>query len=240
MDELEELILNSAAKINIKLDKNMLKQFKEYKTLLLEWNKRINLTSILDEKEIILKHFIDSISVLNNIKIDDNASIIDVGTGAGFPGIPIKIVKPNYNITLLDSLNKRVKFLNTAIEKLELNNINTIHGRAEVLGREDSLREKFDIAVSRAVSNLSTLCEYTLPFVKVGGCFISFKGPNVKEEIECASNSINALGGRVNDIIFVNIPETDIKHSLIVITKVSQTCIKYPRSTSKIKRNPIL
>lgn len=240
MNNLEKLLVNSATNIGIDIDISMVNQFMQYKDLLLYWNNNINLTSIIEEKEIILKHFIDSISPLKYLDTKGDLSIIDVGTGAGFPGVPIKIVKPNYNVTLLDSLNKRIKFLDIVIKDLKLKNIYSIHGRAEDYGKKEDLREKFDIAVSRAVSNLATLCEYNLPFVKLGGTFISFKGPEINSEIKDAYKAIKALGGIVDDIKYVNIPETDIKHSLIFITKVSQTSFKYPRSLSKIKRNPII
>lgn len=239
--DLEELLISSADKFNIEIDENMLSQFMLYKDLILEWNKNINLTAIVDEREIILKHFIDSLSIIDSFEKDkENLSIIDIGTGAGFPGIPIKIVKPSYEIILLDSLNKRVKFLNIVIEELKLDKIKAMHGRAEDFGRDIDLREKFDIATSRAVANLSVLCEYALPFVNVGGEFIAFKGPEVEEEIESASKAIATLGGALKDIKYINIPETDIKHSLVIVSKISQIPAKYPRNSNKIKTSPII
>ena len=238
---LEELLISSAEKFKINIDENMLKQFMIYKKLLLEWNKNVNLTAIVDDREIILKHFVDSLSIIETFENNEkDLSIIDIGTGAGFPGIPIKIVKPNYEIALLDSLNKRVKFLNTVTEDLGLAKIKCIHGRAEDAGKDINLREKFDVATCRAVANMSVLCEYALPFVKVGGEFIAFKGAEVEEEIKNASKAIKYLGGALKDIKYINIPETDIKHSLIIISKIEQTSAKYPRNSNKVKANPII
>jgi len=236
---LEELLINSAKRFNVDIDRDMSKKFMMYKDLILDWNNRVNLTAIVDEREIILKHFIDSISIIENFD-NDAKSIVDIGTGAGFPGIPIKIVKPDYDITLLDSLNKRVKFLDAVTEDLGLTKIQSIHTRAEDAARDDFLREEFDIATSRAVANMSILCEYALPFVKVGGEFLAFKGPEVEEEIKSANKAIKELGGELKDIKYINIPETDIKHSIIIVSKIRQTPAKYPRNSNKIKSNPII
>lgn len=237
---LEKLLISSANKFNVEITKPMVIQFMRYKELILQWNKNINLTAITDEKEIILKHFIDSITVVQKLQKNNNLSIIDIGTGAGLPGIPIKIVKPNYKVTLLDSLNKRIKFLETVIEELKLTNIEAIHGRSEDYGKNINFRENYDIAISRAVANMSTLCEYTLPFVNVGGSFIALKGASVEKELEIASKAINILGGTIKDINYINIPNTDIKHSIVTISKISHTPSKYPRNPSKIKISPII
>lgn len=237
---LEKLLINSAKEFNVDITEPMANQFMRYKDLILEWNNNINLTAITDEKEIIIKHFIDSISVVENLGKSNDLSIIDVGTGAGLPGIPLKIVKPNYKVTLLDSLNKRIKFLQAVIDDLGLTNMEAIHGRSEDYGQNIKLRENYDIAISRAVANMSTLCEYTLPFVKVGGSFIALKGPSVEEEIQSASKAIEILGGKIKDINYINLPSTDIKHSIVTISKISHTPAKYPRNPSKIKTNPII
>jgi len=231
------LLIESAAQLGLEITPAMQSQFVQYKQLMIDYNKRINLTAILDEKEIVLKHFIDSVSVHGFIK--DGMSVIDVGTGAGLPGIPIKIVNPQANVTLLDSLNKRIIFLNEVIKTLELENISAIHGRAEDVAKESNFRENFDIATSRAVAQLYTLAEYCLPFVKVGGKFLAFKGQNIEDELESAKDIIDILGARVSEVKYIKIPFTDIKHSIIVIDKINQTPAKYPRKPNKIKKSPI-
>jgi 16S rRNA (guanine527-N7)-methyltransferase len=182
----------------IDLNDSQYKKFDKYMDLLIEWNKNINLTAITDKEEIVLKHFADSLSICKYF--NNNDKVIDIGTGAGFPGIPLKIYNNTLNITLLDSLNKRVIFLNNVIDELELNTITAIHGRAEELGRNIEYREKYDKAVSRAVANLSTLLEYVMPFVKEGGEFICMKGPNIEEEIKNAKNALKELGGSIERI----------------------------------------
>lgn len=236
--DLNDLLISSveSLNLNIELTDKMLKQFITYKDKILEWNKNINLTAIIDEKDIILKHFIDSISILKVINLNNkNISLIDIGTGAGFPGIPVKIVNPSLKLTLVDSLNKRIKFLNHIIDSLELENVVAIHSRAEDLGKDSLFRENFDIATSRAVANMKVLCEYNLPFVKVGGKFIALKGPNINDELLEAKENIKLLGGEIEDIKYINIPKTDIKHTLIIVNKIHQTNTKYPRKSGKIK-----
>lgn len=236
--DLNDLLISSVEflNLNIELTDKMLKQFITYKDKILEWNKNINLTAIIDEKDIILKHFIDSISILKVINLNNkNISLIDIGTGAGFPGIPVKIVNPSLKLTLVDSLNKRIKFLNHIIDSLELENVVAIHSRAEDLGKDSLFRENFDIATSRAVANMKVLCEYNLPFVKVGGKFIALKGPNINDELLEAKENIKLLGGEIEDIKYINIPKTDIKHTLIIVNKIHQTNTKYPRKSGKIK-----
>lgn len=236
--DLNDLLISSVESLNLNIDltDKMLKQFITYKDKILEWNKNINLTAIIDEKDIILKHFIDSISILKVIDLNNkNISLIDIGTGAGFPGIPVKIVNPSLKLTLVDSLNKRIKFLNHIIDSLELENVVAIHSRAEDLGKDSLFRENFDIATSRAVANMKVLCEYNLPFVKVGGKFIALKGPNINDELLEAKENIKLLGGEIEDIKYINIPKTDIKHTLIIVNKIHQTNTKYPRKSGKIK-----
>lgn len=237
---LEKLLYDSCKKIDIDLTDKQINQFIEYKNMLIEWNKKFNLTAITDEKEIILKHFIDCLAISEGADLSRNKKIIDVGTGAGFPGVPIKIAFPEVQITLLDSLNKRITFLEELSKKLELDNVKCIHSRAEDGGNNNEFRETFDLCISRAVANLSALCEYCLPFVKVGGSFISMKGPDVLEELNSAKNAISILGGNIIEVKTVNIPETDIIHSLVIIKKVKPTPTKYPRKAGKVKKEPII
>jgi len=229
---IREFLEQTANSIGVNLNSTQLEQFLTYKDLLLEHNKNVNLTAITEEKEVILKHFIDSLLLTLPFE-QEKKSIIDIGTGAGFPGIPLKIANIPYNITLLDSLNKRVIFLNEVIDKLGLTGIRAIHGRAEDLGHDKELREQFDIAVSRAVAELPVLCELCLPFVKVGGVFVSYKGPKVMEEINDAKPAISALGAEIVEMKQVLIPETDMQRNLVFFRKINPTDLKYPRSPKK-------
>lgn len=212
--------------------------FEKYMAILLEWNEKFNLTSITDPREIEIKHFEDSLSLFETGLISNNERVIDIGSGAGFPGIPIKIKNPKLKITLLDSLNKRVGFLNHVISELGLKDIKAIHGRAEELARDMGFREKYDIATARAVSNLSTLLEYSLPFVKVGGHFIAMKGSNINEEVESSRNALRELKGSIIEIKKISLPP-DITHHLIVIRKEGMLSKKYPRGQGKPKKNPL-
>lgn len=230
-------IMELSKKIDINISEIQVEKFNEYMQLLLEWNKKINLTAITDESEIILKHFIDSLTVLKYVK--DNNKIIDVGTGAGFPGIPLAIMNLNIDISLLDSLNKRINFLNEVSNKLELKNIKTIHGRAEDFGKNKETREKFDIAVSRAVANMTTLAEYLLPFVKVGGYAICMKGPNIEEELDKAKFAIKELGGIIEKVDNFNLPDSDIERNIVIIKKISNTPNRYPRKAGTPSQSPM-
>ena len=212
-------------------------QFEKYKNLLLEWNEKINLTAITEEDDIILKHFIDSMTILKNI--DENSSIVDVGTGAGFPGIPIKIANPSINVTLVDSLNKRLIFLEEVIRQLDLKNIKTVHSRAEEFGQNKNYREKFDVATSRAVANLSVLVEYLLPLVKVGGKCICMKGSDIQEELQNSKEAIKTLGGQIDKVEEFTLPNSDIKRNIVVISKIKQTPNKYPRKPGVPSKNPL-
>lgn len=223
--------------INIKLDEKQVTGFYKYMNLLLEWNEKINLTAITEVDDIIIKHFIDSITALKYI--ENGSKIIDVGTGAGFPGIPLAIINPNLKITLMDSLNKRIIFLNEVIKKLEIKNIETIHGRAEEFGKNGKYREKYDIAISRAVANMSTLSEYLIPFVKENGKCIYMKGPEIEEELESAKYAINELGGKIQSIEKMKLPKTDIKRNIIIVKKVQKTNIKYPRKSGTPAKEPL-
>ena len=213
----KEMNINLMA-LNLKLDDSQIKNFYDFMNLLIEKNKVMNLTGITEPKEVILKHFIDSLTVLKYINENDN--IIDVGTGAGFPGIPLKIAENSLEITLLDSLNKRINFLNELIEKINLNKVKTIHGRAEDFGQDFKYREKYDVAVSRAVAPLNVLLEYMLPFVKVGGKCICMKGPNSEEEINDSKKAISILGGEIERVEKYKIDDND--RCLVVINKVKK------------------
>ncbi len=208
--------------------------------LLLDWNGKMNLTAITDEKEIIIKHFLDSASCLKIEGVSEAKRMIDVGTGAGFPGLPLRILGSNGEWVLADSLGKRVNFLWEVIDKLELPGISAIHSRAEELGRDSVLRESFDLVVSRAVANLAVLSEYCLPLVSVGGLFLSMKGPKADKEIEDAEYAIKLLGGIVKDRILIKNPYMESQHEIIVIEKVSETPEKYPRKPGTPSKKPIL
>ena len=232
-DKLKEI----SKQIDINLNEKQLEQFKKYMDLLLEWNEKINLTAITEEDEVILKHFVDSMTVLKYI--DNGASIVDVGTGAGFPGIPVSIAKDSVNVILVDSLNKRINFLQEVISQIDLKNIKAIHSRAEEFGQNKEHREKYDISVSRAVANLSVLVEYLLPLVKVGGKCICMKGSEVEEEITNAKFAIKELGGKIEFVDEFCLPGTDIKRNIIVIRKEKETPKKYPRKSGTPSKQPL-
>ncbi len=214
-------------------------KFDTYYRMLIEWNEKINLTAITEEREAALKHFVDCISAFKSEKIKADSKIIDVGTGAGFPGLPLKIFDESLNVTLMDSLNKRISFLNEVINALDLENIETVHSRAEDLGKNKDYREKYDLCISRAVANLATLSELCLPFVKVGGYFISMKGPKALDELSDAKKAIKLMGGEFEEIKNYAIDETDFDHNLVIIKKVSSTPSKYPRNAPKPSKEPI-
>lgn len=213
--------------------------FLKYFELLIDWNEKINLTAITEEYDVATKHFLDCLAIFEHIEFKKGASVIDVGTGAGFPSIVMGIARDDLKITMLDSLNKRINFLNEVTQKLSLTNMTSIHSRAEDAGQNKNYREKYDFAVSRAVANLTSLSELCLPFVKVGGYFIALKGPNVTEEILDAKNAIKLLGGQIEDVINYEIPTTDLKHNLVVIKKISAISPKYPRKSPKPIKEPL-
>jgi len=237
LSEFKKKMKENLKDLNIELSDLQLEQFYNYMNILLEWNKFMNLTGITEPEEVITKHFIDSLTVLD--KIDKNASIIDVGTGAGFPGIPIKIALPETKVVLLDSLNKRIKFLNEVIEKLKLNNIETIHGRAEEYGRNKNHREKYDIAIARAVAPLNILLEYLMPFVKVKGKCLCMKGSSSEEEIKNSKNAVRILGGELIETEDFYIPKTDIKRRIVQVNKAKETNTKYPRKAGTPSKEPL-
>ena len=228
-----------ALSFGITLSDQQLSQFYTYYELLIEWNEKMNLTAITDFEEVIKKHFLDSLSIGRILKQDSSVSILDIGTGAGFPGIPIKIAFPDTQITLMDSLNKRVNFLNEVINTLGLEKIDAVHGRAEDFAKKGMLRETFDICVSRAVANLSSLSEFCLPYVKKGGSFISYKSEKAMEEIENSKNAISILGGgEVLSDTFL-LPGTDFTRTLIKIEKIKETPAKYPRKAGTPVKQPL-
>lgn len=234
-----ELLVEGLKKLNLELSDKQKKQFMDYYHMLIETNKVMNLTSIVEEDEVMVKHFIDSLLIVRSIDLKNVQSMIDVGTGAGFPGIPIKIMFPHIGITLLDSLNKRLKFLNDVIEKLELKNIYTIHGRAEDLGHKKYYREKYDLCVSRAVANLSTLSEYCIPFVKVDGLFVSYKSAESNEEIGDAKKAISVLCSNIEKDNVLELPCSDVERKMVVIRKMGQTPAKFPRKAGIPSKEPI-
>lgn len=230
-----------AGQLDIQLSDEQLEQFQIYYDMLIEKNKVMNLTAITQLDEVITKHFLDSIalaSVYQNIK-EDELKIIDLGTGAGFPGIPLKIAFPQLKITLMDSLNKRIVFLQSVIEKLQLSGIEAIHGRAEEMAKKKEFREKYDLCVSRAVSNLSTLSEYCLPFVRIDGKFISYKASEIEEELESSRKAIKLLGGKLSTVNKITLPESDIERSFVIIDKIEKTSKTYPRKPGTASKEPI-
>lgn len=224
--------------LNIKLSERQIEQFLTFYELLVEWNSFMNLTAITEFEEVVQKHFLDSLALIKACDLNDQ-TLIDVGTGAGFPGIPLKIAFPELKVTLLDSLNKRINFLNTVIENLGLDKVETIHGRAEDFAKNKEYREKFDLCVSRAVSNLTTLSEYCLPFVKVNGSFISYKSEKLTEELKEADKAINILGGQAGDQVELTLPDSDIYRNLLIINKVKSTPDKYPRKAGLPSKEPL-
>ena len=232
--EFKDILHNKALQFQIDLEEPELLNFYNYMELLIEWNKKINLTAIIEPEEIIEKHFIDSLSINKYIKEGDK--MLDIGTGAGFPGIPLKISNKDLDITLIDSLNKRINFLNTVINNMKLKNISAIHSRAE----DFKEREMYDIVTSRAVSRLNVLLEYMLPFVKVGGICICMKSAEIEEEIKEAKSAINILGGRIEKIDEICLKDSDIKRKIVIIRKIKKTPKKYPRKPGTPKKEPIM
>jgi len=236
--ELRELLQKGALYYEKTITDQQLEQFTTYMEILKDWNTKINLTAIEDDREIIIKHFIDSMSILPYVK-DKELRLIDVGTGAGFPGIPLKIVNKKIEVTLLDSLEKRVKFLNEVIKSINISKIKAIHGRAEDMGISHIYREKYDIAVARAVANLPVLLEYCLPFVKINGIFIAMKGSNT-EEFENCGKALDILGGKIEKIENMELPFTNMERNVVVVRKFRQTPTKYPRKAGSPAKEPLI
>lgn len=237
--EKTDRFIKSLEKLNIHLNKKQVYQFIKYYEMLIETNKVMNLTAITDFDEVIDKHFVDSLALVQAIDLNKELKVIDVGTGAGFPGIPLKIAFPELDLLLLDSLNKRINFLNHVISELGLENIHAIHGRAEDFGKNPLYREKFDLCVSRAVANLSTLSEYCVPFVKVDGYFISYKSGKVQEELDASRHAVDILGGKVEKCLNYALADTDMERSLVVIHKLKPTKKVYPRKAGKPSKEPL-
>lgn len=227
------------AELGIQLTDRQIEKFLLYYEMLVEWNGFMNLTAITEYDEVMKKHFIDSLSLIKAFDLSQEKKVIDIGTGAGFPGLVLKIAFPQLQITLLDSLNKRIQFLDAVIQNLSLTGVETVHGRAEDYAKPGKLRECFDLAVSRAVSNLSTLSEYCLPFVKQGGYFISYKSEKISEEAEAAKNAITLLGGKIQKQIDFILPDSDIYRNFLLIEKVAATPKKYPRKAGLPSKEPL-
>ena len=237
---MSKLFEGKLAHLDIVLDDVQKQQFHRFYEILVEWNSFMNLTGITEYEEVNEKHFVDSVSLVKALDVSKVKTVIDVGTGAGFPGIPLKIAFPHLEIVLLDSLNKRVKFLNEVIEQLGLTGIKAIHGRAEDYAKQKEYREQFDLCVSRAVANLSTLSEYCLPYVNVGGMFIPYKSGEIDLEVETSKKAIHILGGKLSEVIKFQLPGTDIGRSFVKIEKVQNTSKKYPRKAGLPAKEPLL
>lgn len=234
-----EILKNEASKFGIELTEKMLGKFQTYTDMLLEYNSFMNLTAITDPYEIKIKHYLDSLTLLCENKLKDGLRVIDIGAGAGFPSMPNAIVCENVNFTMLDSLGKRVNFLNDVAKKLELKNVVAIHSRAEDGGQNLDMREKYDIAVARAVADLAVLAEYALPFVKVGGYFLAMKGTTPEEEINNAKKSIKTLGGKIEKVDEINIEPLGLKHTIVVIEKIAKTPSQFPRKAGTPSKKPL-
>lgn len=236
LKEFQNIFKEECYKNKIEFKENVSEKFYQYMNLILEWNEKINVTAIKEEKEFIVKHFIDSLTICGFIK--ESNRVLDIGTGAGFPGIPIKLYHSNIDATLIDSVNKKITVLNDVIEKLKLEKIEALHIRAENLAKDLNYRESFDIVTTRAVSSLATISEYMLPFVKVGGKAICMKGPNIEQELEEAKKAIKLLGGEIEDIHKIQIND-EFERNIIIIKKINKTDKKYPRGQGKPAKEPI-
>lgn len=233
------LFREGCEQLEIVLDQNQEKQFIDFYEYLVEKNKVMNLTGITEFQEVVVKHFLDSMACVKAVDMSKVKKIMDIGTGAGFPGVPLKIAFPHLDACLLDSLKKRVNFLEETFQLLHFDKIKAIHGRAEEFAKNKEYREQYDLCVSRAVSNLATLCEYCLPYVKCGGYFVSYKSGKVQEEVEQAEKAIRILGGKIKDIVYFQLPGSDIERSLVVIEKVKATPGRYPRKAGTPLKEPL-
>lgn len=236
---MNNVLTKKVKELSIILNDKQIQQFEQYYNILVEWNKVMNLTAITKYEEVIEKHFLDSLTIVDAINMEKIETLIDVGTGAGFPGIPLKIAFPHLKVTLLDSLNKRIKFLNEVIDLLELDDIKTIHGRAEDYAKQAEYREQYDICVSRAVANLATLSEYCLPYVKVDGLFVPYKSGEIDEELKSSEKAVSILGGKVEEVVKFQLPGTDIGRSFVKIHKIKETKKKYPRKAGMPTKEPL-
>lgn len=236
---MSQIFENKLNELGITLTDEQKQQFDKFYELLVEWNKVMNLTGITEYEEVNEKHFVDSVSIVKAVDINKVETVIDIGTGAGFPGIPLKIAFPHLKVVLLDSLNKRINFLNTVIDELGLTDIKTIHGRAEDYAKQSEYREKFDVCVSRAVANLSTLSEYCIPYVSVGGMFVPYKSGEIDEEVMASKKAVNILGGKIEEIVKFQLPGTEIGRSFIKIKKIQNTTKKFPRKAGLPAKEPL-
>lgn len=236
---MNNVLTEKVKELSILLNDKQIQQFEQYYNILVEWNKVMNLTAITEYEEVVEKHFLDSLTIVNAIHVEKIETLIDVGTGAGFPGIPLKIAFPHLKVTLLDSLNKRIKFLNEVIDLLELNDIKAIHGRAEDYAKQAEYREQYDICVSRAVANLATLSEYCLPYVKMDGLFVPYKSGEIDEELKSSEKAVSILGGKVEEVVKFQLPGTDIGRSFVKIHKIKETKKKYPRKAGMPTKEPL-
>lgn len=234
-----QILEQKLGELGIKQDQNQLERFHKFYQLLIEWNKVMNLTGITEYEDVVEKHFVDSLSIIKAVDLSRIHTVIDVGTGAGFPGIPLKIAFPHLRVVLLDSLNKRIKFLDEVIFQLGLTEIRTIHGRAEEYARKEEYREQFDLCVSRAVANLSTLSEYCLPYIQVGGIFVPYKSGEIDDEVEHSKKAVRILGGNIKDVMKFELPGTDIHRSFVLIHKEQHTQKKYPRKAGIPAKEPL-
>lgn len=234
-----EKFKNGLQQLHIELSEKQMEQFLQYYEMLVEKNKVMNLTAITEFDEVVEKHFLDSVSLTQQLDLHQPLKVLDLGTGAGFPGIPLKIVFPELEITLMDSLNKRILFLQDVISSLQLENIEAVHGRAEEAARNKKYREGFDLCVSRAVANISTLSEYCLPFVKVGGSFISYKSSTIEDELEDGKKGIAILGGKVKDVYKFTLPDSELQRSFVIIEKEKKTPKAYPRKAGTPSKEPL-
>ena len=237
--ENKRVLIDGFKELGLNVSEEMIDKLGVVKEIMLQWNEKVNLTSITEEREVYIKHFLDSATCLATGYIKDGMKVIDVGTGAGFPGIPVKILKDQLEMTLLDSLNKRVSYLNEVLKKLGLQNITAIHARAEEAGSSNIHREVYDIVLSRAVASMNVLCEYCMPFAKMGGYFLCQKGPDIGTELEESRSAIKVLGGVVREVLEYQLPFSEIKHNIIIIEKVAETPTRYPRKPGKPAANPI-
>lgn len=226
--------------LGIALDAEQLGRFEDFASLLLKWNRKFNLTRIVDPDEIEVKHFLDSLSLLSVVNLGQGCSVIDIGTGAGLPGIALKIARPDIRVTLLDSVRKKIVFLDAAVKELSLTDVKTVHARAEDAGRDGDFRERFDFAVSRAVARLGILAELCLPFCRLGGIFVAYKGPDANEEVKAASGAVRVLGGVSTSVHELILPSSDIKRSIVVVTKKKPSPIAYPRKAGILEKNPLI
>lgn len=236
---MKELLINGAKQLDIQLSETQVEQFMKYKVLLQEWNEKMNLTAITEDREVITKHFLDCMTINKALNMSEQKTVIDIGTGAGFPGLVIKIAFPHLKVTLVDALKKRLTFLETVINELGLTDIECVHSRAEDLGKNKQYREGFDICASRAVANLAVLSEYTLPFVKVDGYLIALKGQKLDEELEQGQKAIKILGGQLEEVVHTGVPFTDLNHKIAKIKKVKPTATKYPRKAGEPTKAPL-